>query len=231
MLYSNLLLGGIYRFVQMRPSKFLLGPCTRDYSQIISACFRISRLLLLFRMLHLHENMVIQALRADRNPDLVALHSPPYLLRLREGRLQVNEMEIVDIPSFITLWTYVISMIQRVLLNVGEKYRNEIWMRDKTILTRWNTRKEGIDSEIEYTIPGIARKYLRASTVQHASDSLLQYLIELLDSVHWTAPLPNRSISLKPGYMMMICKVLLPKNGKLNLTRYIDQLMSGNVLL
>lgn len=65
-------------------------------SQIVAACFKISRLFGLFNCLHLQHKIPLQALKNYPNATTKELQFPLYLLYLGEGKLQFNEKDLVS---------------------------------------------------------------------------------------------------------------------------------------
>lgn len=79
-------------------------------------------------------------------------------------------------------------------------------------------------------IPGVPRTFLSADSVCEAEVDNFYYLVELLNSITGTGPLPDHTLKLKQGYVVMLLRNLQSMYGHVNGSRYIVDSMNKNVL-
>lgn len=99
----------------------------------------------LFKILHLTQNMRLQALIQDGNDDEYTLRFPSYLLRVCKGKLQVNYKKTVLHPSSVKCFTDFSRLVNQILADTPSNYKNENWMRERLVLTTRNIQLEQIN--------------------------------------------------------------------------------------
>lgn len=99
--------------------------------QIVAVCFKESGLFGLFKLLHLQQNMRLQALHDDPNATKEELQFPTYPLNLGERKLQFNVKDLVHLP--VSLNVYYLS-VKDLIIPVFQKSWTELPQQG---LDRW----------------------------------------------------------------------------------------------
>ena len=187
------------------------------------------------RVMHLTENMRLQALKEDPNADHEALQYPDYLLRIGEGRQRKDEKSYIDLPKSITVVQSSGELIDSIFPNLAVKYNDTEWLISRAILATTNSKLKNLNDEVIERFPGKHRSFLSADSVisdnpEDQKEMELKYPPELLHTIETGSSLPDHEISLKKGFVVMLLRNIRQNCGHVNGTRYVVHNMTKNLL-
>lgn len=91
---------------------------------------------------------------------------------------------------------------------ISENYTNEDWLTSRVILSNKNSRLIELNNCIGDMILGQYRTYLSADKVENEDRNALTYPVELINTLIAGYSLPDHSIKLNKGFIVMLFKEL-----------------------
>ena len=201
-------------------------------SQVITSCFKFSKLYSCVETVTLSENMRLKALHDDPNADEEALKYPEFLLKVGEGRIPGTEdgYDRIMLPPSIKHVKEFQQLIDITFAGIQQNYKDVDWLASRVILTLRNRRLPVINAAVAKLIPGRAVSLLSADTVtKDADENALRYPTEFLNSLS-AGSLPDHKITLKKGFIVMLLRNINTPQGHCNGTRYIVEDITPRLL-
>ena len=204
-------------------------------SEIVHGSMKASNLFRRLRILRLTENMRLQKLRNDPNSDPSALQFSEFLLRLGEGRLEQNDMNDVQLPSYVNTSGTLSYLCSSVFLDIGQHWRDPDWLPSRAVFVTKNVKLEEINDMVGSRIPGEFKTLKSADSVRNHDQQAqisyeLRYAQDLLNQMDAGSSMPDHKMTLKKGYIVMLLCNLRPNKGHVNRARYVIENMTDNVL-
>ena len=202
---------------------------------ILFMCFQSSPLYQCMSFRSLSENMRLQSIRDDEDPDPAVFQYPNFLLKVGDGILKRTEDSFIELPPSVNIVESSTKLVESVFPNLKEKYDDVQWLKSRAILAPTNSRLQSLNSEVAKIFPHDFSYYRIADSVvcdsveaQNAAE--LRYPVELLNSIEVDASLPGLEIALKKGLIVMLLRNIKLSSGHVNGTRYVVDNMTPNVL-
>ncbi len=204
-------------------------------SEIVHGSMKASNLFRYLRILRLTENMRLQQLRNDPNADPSALQFPEFLLSLGERRLVQNDMNDVQVSSYINTSGTLSELCSSLFQDIEQHWSDIDWLASRAVLVTKNVKLEEVNEMVGSRIPGELKTFKSADSVQNRdrqaqiSDEL-RYPQELLNQIDAGSSMPDHKLTLKKGYIVMLLRNLRPNKGHVNGARYVIENMTDNLL-
>lgn len=151
----------------------------------------------------------------------------------RDGEAEPSWIKIPDDLLISNTDNTMAAIVEATYPNFLNNYKNEVYLKNRAILTPTNELSDMINREIVDSLPATAKEYLSSDTISkdttgHETYELL-YPVEFLNSLDGNN-FPQHRISLKIGVPIMLLRNLNQTDGQCNGTRLIVTQLGSRVI-
>ena len=202
---------------------------------IVFMSFKSSPLYQCVDLLSLNENMRLEANVKYHETNTAVLGYPAFLLKVGEGKFEVTTESLIELPTAVNVVGSSTDLVKSVFQNLNDNHNDVHWLTSRAILTLTNNWLKSLNEKVAEWFPGNFSHYQSADSVmcdslQAKNAAELRYPQELLNSIEVGGSLPDHSISLKKGFIVMLLRNIKPSAGHVNGARYVVENMTPTLL-
>nr|XP_022912381.1 uncharacterized protein LOC111423374 [Onthophagus taurus] len=168
-------------------------------------------------------------MRVQLQRDASAKNFAKQLMDIGNGRMQIDEStQCIPLPAnFCKITESIHELVQKVLPNITQNYKNHQWLSTRAILAAKNIDVNTINFTIQNGIHGETTTYKFIDTVVN-QDEVVNYPTEFLNSLDLPG-MPPHVLTFKIGVLIIILQNINPPR-LCNGTRFSVKKMMNNVI-
>lgn len=137
---------------------------------------------------------------------------------------------MVSLPAYLTYSKSIYSFCVWIFEGMEHPYKEEHWRSSRSVFTTLNMHLPTVNIIFGYITPGPLNTYTSADKTENKDYYGLWYFFDILNTLTVGSSLPDHMPILKNGYNVMLLRYLYINNSYVNVTRYIIENISNNVI-